>query len=204
MKNMKNLLILLLAALPAAAGPIGALIPTASELVANGGEVIVYFAGQSAGHDSVLNLIDPPGFAGNPFFHNHLTAVGTSLSLGSYAAGTILRFRMDNLTSGFSYFTGPATGNPDGLLHVAHAGWGADATIPVNGILVGFEDLFGGGDLDYDDNTFVFTNVASSAGVPEPMSMSLVMAGLGVIVLMRTLSGVGRKATGHFRLPFTG
>ncbi len=164
------------------AGPIGALTVTSNELIAQGGEVRIYFAGETAGFDSVLNLIAPPGFGGNPFFHNHTTPIGTSLSLGTYAAGTVLRFRMDVLSTGLSFFTGPASGNPDNLIHVAHTQWASDATIPVNGVLVGFEDILGGGDLDYDDNTFVFTNVLSADPIPEPVSIVLVGVGLAGLI----------------------
>ena len=155
----------------AQAGLVSPVTPTAAELVTTGGEVVIYFAGQTAGYDSVLNLIEPAGFAGNPFFHNHQTAVGTALSLGTYAAGTVLRFRMDVLNTGDKFFTGPGAGNPDGLVHVGHANWAADAVIPVAGLWVGFEDLLGGGDGDYDDNQFVFTNVRSD--IPEPGSLAL-------------------------------
>ena len=172
----------------AEASRITAITPTSAELIASGGEVIIYFAGQTAGFDSVLNLIEPTGFSGNPFFQNHTTPVGTSLSLGSYASGTTLRFRLDVTTSGQSFFSGPGSGNPDGIVHVGHAQWAADATIPVNGVFVGFEDLFGGGDMDFDDNNFVFTNVTSRAApsVPEPASMVLI--GSGLLFLRRKLA----------------
>lgn len=170
----------------AEASRITAITPTSAELITTGGEVVIYFAGQTAGFDSVLNLIAPAGFGGNPFFPNHATAVGTALSLGTYAPGTVLRFRLDVLTSGQSFFSGPGSGNPDGIIHVGHAIWAADATIPVNGIFVGFEDLFGGGDLDFDDNNFVFTNVTSSAAVPEPASM--ILLGSGLLLVRRKLA----------------
>ena len=163
------------------AGPITARTPTAAELVASGGEVVVYFAGETASLDSTLTLITPVTIGA--FFPNHGTAVGTLLSLGTFAAGTVLRFRLD-VSSGNSFFSGPASGNPDNTLHVAHAQWASDATIPVDGILVGFEDLPGGGDLDYDDNMFVFSNVRP-AGVPEPSSFLLGAAGVGVLMLLR-------------------
>jgi len=178
-----------LTAVRAEATPIGPLTPTATELTALGGQVVIYFAGQSANDDSVLNLIDPPGFLGNPFFPNHATAVGTSLVLGNFAFGTVLRFRLDDLTTGRSYFTGPGAGNPDGIIHVAHQTWAADGVIPADGILVGFEDIFGGGDLDFNDNMFVFTNVLSrevppgTAEVPEPISILLI--GTGVLPMIR-------------------
>jgi hypothetical protein len=174
----KYLSLLLLVTSGLFAARITPLIPTESELVATGGEVIVYFAGSTASLDSVLNLISPVNVG--PFFPNQTTPVGTALSLGTFVAGDILRFRLD-VSSGQSYFSGPASGNPDGVIHVAHAEWAADATIPVNGTLVGFEDLFGGGDLDYDDNSFVFTNVRSPTSVPEPSS--LMLAGAGVLAL---------------------
>jgi hypothetical protein len=181
-----------LAAVHAEATPIGLLTPTATELVATGGNVIIYFAGQSAAFDSVLNLIDPAGFAGNPFFPNHATAVGTALDLGNYAAGTVLRFRLDVLGPVNSFFTGPGAGNPDGIIHVAHQTWAADlpgpGAIPVDGILVGFEDIFGGGDLDFNDNMFVFSRVLSrevppGASAPEPISILLI--GTGMLPLIR-------------------
>jgi hypothetical protein len=179
----KIALLFILTLASAFAGPISSLTPTEVELVATGGEVFVYFAGSTAGNDSVLNLISPTTVG--PFFPNHSTPAGTELSLGTFNAGDVLRFRLDNLTSGFSYFTGPAAGNPDGVIHVAHAGWAADGLIPYDGVLVGFEDLYGGGDLDYDDNTFVFRNVSSSVITPEPASFVLACAGLAAVLIAR-------------------
>ena len=177
------LLLMILTLASVFAGPISSITPTAVELVATGGDVIVYFAGQTAGYDSVLNLISPTTVG--PFFPNHATAVGTSLNLGTFNVGDVLRFRMDVVSTGDSFYSGPASGNADSMIHVGHAGWAADATIPYNGVLVGFEDLYGGGDLDYDDNTFVFRNVTSTAVVPEPSSWLLAGAGVSALLLRR-------------------
>jgi hypothetical protein len=150
------------------AGLVGSFLPTELEVtVPNSGSVISFFAGSDASYNSVINLIQPAGFAGNPFFFNHGTAEGTALNLGSYTAGTILRFRLDVLGLNQSFFTGPAAGNPDNQIHVAHGLWNADAVIPVNGLLVGFEDLMGGGDMDFNDNMFVLAN-ASGRVTPIP------------------------------------
>jgi hypothetical protein len=46
------------------------------------------------------------------------------------------------------------------------------------GTYVGFEDLRGGGDFDYGDETFVFTNIAA---IPEPETYAMLLVGLGVV-----------------------
>jgi hypothetical protein len=64
------------------------------------------------------------------------------------------------------------------MVHAAYAGWAADTTIAVDGVLVGLEDVFkaGSGLLDYDDNMFVITGAIPA---PEPASWMLIACGLG-------------------------
>ena len=65
-------------------------------------------------------------------------------------------------------------------------------------MFVGFEDLFGGGDMDFDDNNFVFTNVTSRAApsVPEPASMVLI--GSGLLFLRRKLAARAQESRRAF------
>jgi len=74
--------------------------------------------------------------------------VGTQVNLGTFPAGTELIFRLDVLNTGYSYYTGAAERNPDSEIHVR-----IDST-ESGAYRFGFEDLFGGGDRDYDDCVF--------------------------------------------------
>jgi hypothetical protein len=57
---------------------------------------------------------------------------------------------------------------------------GGDYGIPA-GTFVAFEDLLGGGDLNYNDLDFVFTNVGVSNAVPEPAVWAMMIAGFGLV-----------------------
>ncbi|MBU3078628.1 DUF4114 domain-containing protein [Sphingomonas sp. XMGL2] len=60
------------------------------------------------------------------------------------------------------------------------------------GTFLGFEDLNGGGDLNYNDLTFVFTNVTAgrpdagggAGAVPEPATWATMLLGFGLVGLL--------------------
>ena len=69
--------------------------------------------------------------------------------------------------------------NPDGINHVV-----SFAAVDGSYLVIGFEDLFGGGDEDFNDLLFAIdigaVNVAALTGTPEPatyMTMGLFMVG---------------------------
>lgn len=153
--------------LSAYAFPIAAPGTEGLKVFATGGEIIATYEGNSAAFSNDLYL-------GSTFiFNNHTTPVGTSVSLGTFAAGTELPFRMHVNNTGDDFFTGPDSLNPDGHEHArVQSDWLPHTT------LVSFEDLYNG-PFDYNDLSFSFTNTV--AAVPEPETYAMLLAGLGLI-----------------------
>lgn len=147
--------------------------------VQNTGTVEATFIGQTAGYDNEL-FLDSPTASGR-IFHNHLNSPGDTKSLGSFNAGDELIFRLYVVNTGNTFFSGPADRNPDQMAH-------AMVTDEATHTVVGFEDLFGGGDMDYDDTLFSFTNVRRDPPthkVPDASStlplLSMGMAGVAYL-----------------------
>jgi RHS repeat-associated protein/uncharacterized repeat protein (TIGR01451 family) len=123
------------------------------QIFATGTAVSIEVLDASAGLTSVLSLYEPEikRIATN-------RDVGTKVTVGPYEAGTELVFGIN--ANGSIFRMGPTERNPDGQLH---------ATVDFDSTgcaVVGFEDLFGGGDRDYNDNMFRFCGGISAD--PEP------------------------------------
>ena len=118
-------------------------------LVATSGNVQAQFLGSDAGYFNTLYL-DSPG-NGPTYVFSKSTAMNHVVDLGHFDEGQELVFRLDVSNTSESFFNGPAINNPDGLAHAV-----ATTTL-LNGTFlttVGFEDLFGGDDFDYNDFMF--------------------------------------------------
>ena len=133
---------LVLAAPAEAQGVIG------GKLFATGGTVDIVVQPATAVFTSQLFLLNPDGTRVNISLN---TEVGKRVTVGPFAAGQELVFGITMLDDGPTYFIGPAGRNPDGIAHAEVTATG------VRTFLVGFEDVFDGGDRDYDDNVFQFT-----------------------------------------------
>jgi uncharacterized protein DUF4114 len=121
---------------------------TGGRLFATGGTVDIDVQSGTAAFTSRLFLLRPNGTRTNIALN---TEVDKHVTVGPFPSGRELVFGITVLDGGPTYFVGPASRNPDGIAH-------ADVTVTgVRTFLVGFEDVFGGGDRDYGDNVFQFT-----------------------------------------------
>ena len=155
------------------------------------GDVTATFLGSDAGFFNELLLYSPdsPWDTSEMIFDKDSPSDGSMKDLGSYAAGTELVFRLYVQNSALSYYTGDGSNNPDSLAHARAV------TSLVDGMYVtevGFEDLLGGGDLDYNDFMFSLNNVVDPRAVPEPSILLLLS---GVLFSMIMFLRLGRRRT---------
>lgn len=143
-------------------------------VIAGGGDVVATYQGNSASYSNDLYLENTGAF----LFNNHANSPGDSVDLGTFAAGTELVFRMHVNNTGYDYFTGPASRNPDGAAHArVQNDWEPGTT------LVSFEDLYNG-PFEFNDLSFSFTNTGSAPqppSVPEPHGSALMLLGAAAV-----------------------
>ena len=143
---------------------------------ASTGDISAYFLGSGAAYSETLGLLVNGVDSGVNGLENHTTPIGTQLDFGDVVKGDVLTFYINVATTGDTWYSNTAL-NTDGVNHVYSTAYtGAQAPA---GTYVAFEDQKGGGDLNYHDETFVFSNVATT--VPEPANLALLLGGLGVM-----------------------
>ncbi len=152
------------------------------------GTIVGYFAGSDAGDNDRIQLWDVTQNTFSDFLlPNHSSTIGASVNFLSVNAGDILVFILSNDSTGeledsVDNHGTPSAFSADGYNHAYTTPYtGSLAGLPagLTGIFVGMEDLkFSGSDLDYNDDTFVFTNLAPTAPTPEPSTFALLGTGL--------------------------
>ncbi|WP_254568083.1 DUF4114 domain-containing protein [Oscillatoria sp. HE19RPO] len=92
--------------------------------------------------------------------------LGQGSNLGSFTGNTFIDFfvKSNGANGGKNFLGFDPEQNPGGLSHVI--GYTFD-----DYLLLGFEDIIGGGDLDFNDVVFVVKGVTTEASVPEPSLM---------------------------------
>jgi hypothetical protein len=146
------------------------------------GDLVAYFLGTGAAYNEDLGVLVNGVDTGLYGLPNHATAVDASFNFGTVHAGDVLTFFIRVQTTGDTFYSNKAL-NSDGVNHVYSTSFAGDGTAPA-GTYVAFEDLNGGGDLNYHDETFSFVNVSTRPAVPEPTNVALLLAGLGLIGTM--------------------
>jgi len=135
-------------------------------------DVIVDFAYSDAGYANVFKLSSPSSVSlGNsqgtpPDRTAGSTPFGTTWNLGKFSAGQELIFT--DSADGKTYFTGPASRNPDKVVHAAITLTNSTGTY--HKYLVTFEDYWNGGDKDYNDVEFYVSGNVSTKCFTEGSS----------------------------------
>lgn len=126
------------------------------QLYATGGDITVEILPKGGAYSSMLILFSPV------YMEIGTTEeVGKTVTLTGIPAGAEMVFGIYVFNTGDTFKMGPADRNPDGRLHARVT------TVAERVFDVGFEDLFGGGDNDFDDMNFRFSGALAPAPADE-------------------------------------
>ena len=156
------------------------------------GNVIAYIVGGfTAAYQNQIGLLDNGVLTSAGYgLDNHTSTLGTSFDLGTVTKGDTLTFVLNNLTLGAKAYSNPALNvgydlSTDTIGHNHIYSTAYTATSPLldsapTGTYVAFEDLrFPASDFNYNDESFIFTDV--STAVPEPATWAFMLIGVGAV-----------------------
>jgi hypothetical protein len=145
------------------------------------GPVEAWFAGSEAGFTSELGLFVNGVDTGIRGLNNKSSKVGSVLSFGPVKRGDELVFAIHVRNSRQTYFS-DLSRNADGFNHIWAMPFSGSGKLP-SGVFVGFEDLWKGGDKDYNDLTYVFRNVGIGEAIPEADTWVMLITGFLLVGL---------------------
>lgn len=169
--------------------------PVSPLSAAASGDVIAYFAGSSTLGNDLVRLFDvTTNTTGVWTLSSGSSTIGQSFDLGHVNQGDVLVFQLINyalmnpMTGTYPLLASNPAYSDDKLNHTYVTSYSASGNIPA-GTYIAFEDYLGGYDFDYNDDTFVVTNLTTTAAAsaPEPNSIALLGTGLlaGIASLRR-------------------
>ena len=156
---------------------------------ANAAGIIGYFYGASASDTDNISVYDATAgvFLSNQnSFDNHATAIGTSFLFtnGALKNGDVLVFDLYNTSFSGDTFSSNSVTSPDDDSHAYFSSFDGNIAGVGNvvGMYIGMEDLPASvSDFDYNDDTFVFTDVTVSDPTPTPEPSSFALLGTGLL-----------------------
>ena len=145
------------------------------DIYSPGGTMLIDLPIENHGDFGLIGVGDPP-----------FTLPAATIAGAGIAPGDEVVFGIFVSDTGFTYLMGPGSRNPDGIEHAKVDDLGGGL------FHVGFEDLFGGGDLDFDDTLFEFRGglrVPSRVPAPAPLVLlGAALAGLAALERVRRSS----------------
>jgi Domain of unknown function (DUF4114)/PEP-CTERM motif len=173
---------------------VGSIAPTSLVTFAGGTDaggttgITAYFYSVSASDTDTISVYDETTHSylspQNVFNNQAPTTIGTTVNFTSSTlkAGDVLAFELFNTSYKGDIFASDPSLSTDGVNHAymtAFSGSIPDIAGNITGTYVGVEDLPASvSDFDYNDDTFVVTNVGHTAATPEPSSFLLLGTGL--------------------------
>ncbi|NEO00029.1 MAG: DUF4114 domain-containing protein [Moorea sp. SIO3I7] len=127
-------------------------------------------------------------------------ALGQGVNLGNFAGNTFIEFfiKSNGHNGGRNFFGFDTQQNPDGFNHLLgyELEFGGEKFV-----MLGFEDIWGGGDQDYNDNVMVVRGLthtpnlpSNSVSTPEPGTLLGTLFAFGVMGLTSVQKRQGKKS----------
>jgi hypothetical protein len=183
---------------------VGQLASTSVLVATSTGNVTGYFVQGGAASGGTASFMDVVGLLDlttNTFsgwlFNNQTTKAGATANFGKVNGGDTLAVVILDVLPPVGMYSSDPSLSTDGLNHAYMTWWAGGilngANIPA-GLYIGTEDLpIFVSDLNYNDDSFVLTDVRTVSSVPEPVSLLLFGVGiLGLAALSRRRHAVIR------------
>jgi hypothetical protein len=167
----------------------GTIAPTVPLTATATADIDGYFYGASAADLDLIQMCDLTSTTCSAFQLPNTSAIGTEVNFGAVTAGDVIVFNLENTSTSDTILSSDPAISDDGINHAYVTPYTATGPTAIAGIpagtFVGMEDLSlkQGTDLDYNDDQFVFTNVA--AQVPEPSLLVMCIGLVGLLPVAR-------------------